>query len=250
MEALAKPRNTTVAPRPETIIPLTIASRPAPFNDVRSAGHAAYRGPGPQLIRLGDGSVTDPRQRRVLPYDPTRPRPAPRADMAGEIPLSKAGSRRPNRHPGTQPLATATVAMETVLAEQAKPRRHDQHPAKSRPGPYSARTTRGTFQDFYSTLPIWRRFTLSMLPHTPRPGRDTLRRPRLNQAPYTPRPQRHQRRRARAQISAKCRRRLTQAGMYYPAFIDTSTLAPRSPATSLKAGPALDATASPACVHA
>jgi peptide/nickel transport system substrate-binding protein len=154
-----------------TIIPFTMRVDQAPFSDVRVRQAMRLAVDRPQMIDSaldGYGTIASD---VFSPYDPDFDASLVRHTDIGQAKflLSQAGHENLTVTLVTSPIATATVAMATVLAEQAKAAgitiRLQQVPSATFFGPDYLKWTFA--QDFYSYAPYLAQVTLSMLPASP-----------------------------------------------------------------------------------
>jgi peptide/nickel transport system substrate-binding protein len=160
-----------VASRAGTIVPFTMRVDQPPFNDVRVRQAMRLLVDRPQLTDSaldGFGAVAND---VFSPYDPDFDASLVRhtdVDQARFL-LKQSGHENLTVALVTSPIATATIAMATVLAEQAKAAgvtiRLQQVPSGTFFGPDYLKWTFS--QDFYSYSPYLSQVTLSMLPTSP-----------------------------------------------------------------------------------
>jgi len=154
-----------------TIIPFTMRVDQAPFNDVRVRQALRLAVDRPQLIDSALDTYGRVASDVFSPYDPdfdaalTRQQDIPQAKFL----LKKAGKEGLKVTLVTSPIATGTVAMATVLAEQAKAAGIDITIRQVDPGTFfGPGYLQWPFaQDFYSYAPYLAQCTLSMLPASP-----------------------------------------------------------------------------------
>jgi peptide/nickel transport system substrate-binding protein len=143
----------------------------APFNDVRVRQAMRLLVDRPQLIASALDGYGTLASDVFSPYDPDYDHALRREqDIAqAKFLLSKAGREGLTVTLVTSPIATATVAMATVLAEQAKAAGVTINLRNVPPGTFFGPDyLRWTFsQDFYSYAPYLAQVTLSMLPTSP-----------------------------------------------------------------------------------
>jgi peptide/nickel transport system substrate-binding protein len=154
-----------------TIIPFTMRVDQAPFNDVRVRQAMRLLADRPQLVDSALDGFGTAASDVFSPYDPDFDPGLIRhtdVDQARFL-LKQAGHENLSVTLVTSPIATATVAMATVLAEQAKAAgvtiRLQQVPSGTFFGPDYLKWTFA--QDFYSYAPYLAQVTLSMLPTSP-----------------------------------------------------------------------------------
>jgi len=195
----------------------------APFNDVRVRQAMRLLADRPQLIDSaldGQGTLASD---VFSPYDPDFDRSLTRhADIPqAKFLLKQAGMEGLHAELVTSPIATGTVAMATVLAEQAKAAGVTITLKTVPPGTFfGPGYLNWTFsQDFYSYAPYLAQVTLSMLPTSP--WNETHNRDPRYVSWYQ---------QANATADAQLRRELarqmqhydfTQGGYIIPAFADT-----------------------------
>jgi peptide/nickel transport system substrate-binding protein len=172
MAALANTSGITPVASPAgTIIPFTMRVDQAPFNDVRVRQAMRLLVDRPQLIASALDGYGTLASDVFSPYDPDYDHALRREqDIAqAKFLLSKAGREGLTVTLVTSPIATATVAMATVLAEQAKAAGVTINLRNVPPGTFFGPDyLRWTFsQDFYSYAPYLAQVTLSMLPTSP-----------------------------------------------------------------------------------
>jgi peptide/nickel transport system substrate-binding protein len=154
-----------------TIIPFTMRVDQAPFSDVRVRQAMRLLVDRPQLIASALDGYGWRASDVFSPYDPDFDPALRRETDIGQAKflLRQAGHENLTVTLVTSPIATATVAMATVLAEQAKAAgvtiRLQQVPSGTFFGPDYLRWTFS--QDFYSFAPYLAQVTLSMLPTSP-----------------------------------------------------------------------------------
>jgi peptide/nickel transport system substrate-binding protein len=162
---------TTITSQAGTIIPFTMRTDQAPFNDVRVRQAMRLLVNRPQLIDTALDGYGTWASDVFSPFDPDFD---PALHRIQDIPqamflLKKAGHENLTVTLVTSPIATGTLAMATVLAEQAKAAgvtiRLQQVPPATFFGPDYLRW--GFSQDFYSFAPYLAQVTLSMLPTSP-----------------------------------------------------------------------------------
>jgi peptide/nickel transport system substrate-binding protein len=154
-----------------TIIPFTMRTDQAPFRDVRVRQAMRLLADRPQLIASAlDGQGTTASD-VFSPYDPDFDRSLTRH---ADIPQAKSLLKQAGREDlkvtlVTSPIATGTVAMATVLAEQARAADVTITLKTVPPGTFfGPGYLNWTFaQDFYSYAPYLAQATLSMLPASP-----------------------------------------------------------------------------------
>lgn len=166
-----RPGVTTVASLAGTIVPFTMRTDQPPFSDVRVRQAMRLLVDRPQLIDTALDGYGTWASDVFSPYDPDfdaslhRIQDLPQAMFL----LKKAGHENLTVTLVTSPIATGTVAMATVLAEQAKQAgvaiRLQQVPPATFFGPDYLKW--GFSQDFYSFAPYLAQVTLSMLPTSP-----------------------------------------------------------------------------------
>lgn len=160
-----------IASRAGTIIPFTMRVDRPPFNDVRVRQAMRLLVNRPQMIDSALDSYGTAASDVFSPYDPdfdkslVRHQDIPQAKFL----LKQAGKENLNVTLVTSPIATGTVAMATVLAEQAKAAgvtiNIKNVPSQTFFGPDYLQWTFA--QDFYSYAPYLTQVTLSMLPTSP-----------------------------------------------------------------------------------
>jgi peptide/nickel transport system substrate-binding protein len=162
---------TPVASPAGTIIPFTMRVDQPPFNDVRVRQAMRLLVDRPQLIDSALDGYGWRASDVFSPYDPDFDHALRRQ---ADIPQARFLLRRAGREDltvtlVTSPIATATVAMATVLAQQAQAAgvtiRLQQVPPGTFFGPDYLKWTFA--QDFYSYAPYLAQVTLSMLPTSP-----------------------------------------------------------------------------------
>ena len=154
-----------------TIIPFTMRTDQAPFSDVRVRQAMRLLADRPQLIDSaldGQGTLASD---VFSPYDPDFDRSLTRhADIPqAKFLLKQAGMEGLHAELVTSPIAAGTIAMATVLAEQARAAGVTITLKTVPPGTFFGRDyLNWTFsQDFYSYAPYLAQVTLSMLPTSP-----------------------------------------------------------------------------------
>jgi peptide/nickel transport system substrate-binding protein len=162
---------TAVPSKAGTIIPFTMRTDQPPFNDARVRQAMRLLVDRPRLIEAALDGYGTWASDVFSPYDPDFD---PALHRIQDIPqarylLKKAGHENLTVTLVTSPIASGTVAMATVLAEQAKAAgvtiRLQQVPSATFFGPDYLKWTFA--QDFYSYAPYLAQVTLSMLPTSP-----------------------------------------------------------------------------------
>jgi peptide/nickel transport system substrate-binding protein len=154
-----------------TIIPFTMRVDQPPFTDVRVRQAMRLLVDRPQLIDSALDGYGWRASDVFSPYDPDFDHALRRETDIGQAKflLRQAGHENLAVTLVTAPIATGTIAMATVLAEQAKAAgvtiRLQQVPPGTFFGPDYLRWTFS--QDFYSFAPYLAQVTLSMLPSSP-----------------------------------------------------------------------------------
>jgi peptide/nickel transport system substrate-binding protein len=154
-----------------TIIPFTMRVDQVPFSDVRVRQAMRLLTDRPQMIDSPLDSFGTPASDVFSPYDPDFDPALHRETDIGQARflLKQAGHENLTVTLTTSPIASATTAMATVLAEQAKAAgvtiRLQQVPPGTFFGPDYLKWTFA--QDFYSYAPYLAQVTLSMLPSSP-----------------------------------------------------------------------------------
>jgi peptide/nickel transport system substrate-binding protein len=162
---------TPVASPAGTIIPFTMRVDQPPFNDVRVRQAMRMLVDRQQLIDTALDGYGRPASDVFSPYDPDFDHALHReADIPqAKFLLKQAGHEDLTVTLVTSPIATGTVAMATVLAQQARAAgvtiRLQQVPSGTFFGPDYLKWTFA--QDFYSYAPYLAQVTLSMLPSSP-----------------------------------------------------------------------------------
>jgi peptide/nickel transport system substrate-binding protein len=162
---------TQVASKAGTIIPFTMRTDQAPFSDVRVRQAMRLLTDRPQMIDSALDGFGTAASDVFSPYDPDFDAALVRHTDIGQARflLKQAGHENLTVTLVTSPIATATVAMATVLAEQARAAgvsiRLQQVPSGTFFGPDYLKWTFA--QDFYSYAPYLSQVTLSMLPTSP-----------------------------------------------------------------------------------
>jgi peptide/nickel transport system substrate-binding protein len=154
-----------------TIIPFTMRTDQPPFDDVRVRQALRLAVDRPQLIDSALDTFGRTASDVFSPYDPdfdhslVRTQDIPQAKSL----LKKAGREDLKVTLTTSPIATGTVAMATVLAEQAKAAGISITVRQVDPGTFfGPGYLQWPFaQDFYSYTPYLAQCTLSMLPASP-----------------------------------------------------------------------------------
>jgi peptide/nickel transport system substrate-binding protein len=161
----------TVASKAGTIVPFTLRTDLAPFNDVRVRQALRLAAGRPQLIDSALDGYGTLASDVFSPWDAEFD-PALRREQ--DIPQAKHLLRQAGREDlhvelVTSPIATGAVAMATVLAEQAAAAGITISLRQVDPGTFFGRNyLRWPFaQDFYSYSPYLVQTTLSMLPSSP-----------------------------------------------------------------------------------
>jgi peptide/nickel transport system substrate-binding protein len=162
---------TAVPSKAGTIIPFTMRTDQPPFNDVRVRQAMRLLVDRPQLIDAALDGYGTWASDVFSPYDPDFD---PALHRIQDIPqaqylLKKAGHENLTVTLVTSPIATGTVAMATVLAQQAKAAgvtiRLQEVTSATFFGPGYLKWTLA--QDFYSYSPYLAQVTLSVLPTSP-----------------------------------------------------------------------------------
>jgi peptide/nickel transport system substrate-binding protein len=154
-----------------TIIPFTMRVDRPPFNDVRVRQAMRLLVDRPQMIASALDGFGTLASDVFSPYDPDFDHALRRGQDISQAKflLKKAGREGLTVTLVTSPIATATVAMATVLAEQAKAAgvsiNIQNVPSGTFFGPDYLQWTFA--QDFYSYAPYLAQVTLSMLPSSP-----------------------------------------------------------------------------------
>jgi peptide/nickel transport system substrate-binding protein len=154
-----------------TIIPFTMRVDQPPFGDVRVRQAMRLLADRQQLIDTALDGYGRPASDVFSPYDPDFDHALRReADIPqAKFLLRQAGHENLTATLVTAPIATGTVAMATVLAQQARAAgvtiKVQQVPAGTFFGPGYLKW--GFAQDFYSYAPYLVQVTLSMLPASP-----------------------------------------------------------------------------------
>jgi peptide/nickel transport system substrate-binding protein len=162
---------TPVASPAGTIIPFTMRVDQPPFNDVRVRQAMRLLADRQQLIDSALDGYGRPASDVFSPYDPDFDHALHReADIPqAKFLLRQAGRENLTVTLVTSPIATGTVAMATVLAQQARAAgvtiKVQQVPPGTFFGPDYLKW--GFAQDFYSYAPYLAQVTLSMLPTSP-----------------------------------------------------------------------------------
>jgi peptide/nickel transport system substrate-binding protein len=214
---------TPVVSRAGTIVPFTLRTDLAPFNDVRVRQALRLAVDRPQLIDSALDGYGSPASDVFSPFDPDfDPGLHREQDIAqAKFLLKQAGHEDLRVDLVTSPIATGTIAMATVLAEQARAagitialRQVDSATF------FGSSYLQWPFaQDFYSYTPYLAQVTLSMLPSSP--WNECHFRNSAYSALYA---------RANATLDASVRKEIcfqmqqidfTEGGYIIPAFIDS-----------------------------
>ncbi|HEY7145475.1 MAG TPA: ABC transporter substrate-binding protein [Streptosporangiaceae bacterium] len=165
------PQIKTVASKAGTIVPFTMRTDLAPFDDVRVRQALRLAASRPQLIDSALDGYGTPASDVFSPWDAEFDDALRREQ---DIPLAKhllkqAGREDLHVELVTSPIATGAVAMATVLAEQAAAAGISIRLRQVDPGTFfGAQYLQWPFaQDFYSYSPYLVQATLSMLPTSP-----------------------------------------------------------------------------------